>query len=143
MTQRENMADVGGRSGYFSPARVLQVVALTFAAAAALAVLFLPGSVEVTQTSDGRQYIEEPTLFQTLGPRIFVTLLIPLLLTCVPLLFSGRGWKGVSIAATVGLAVFSVIGSASIGWFYLPALVAAVAALFLSNQKRGESRALP
>lgn len=142
MTQRENLADVGGRSGYFSPARVLQVVALTFAVAAALAVLFLPGGVEITKTSDGRQYIEEPTLFQTLGPHIFVPLLIPLLLTCAPLLFTGRGWKGVSIAATVALAVFSVIGSASIGWFYLPALLAAVAALFLPNQKLGQSRTL-
>jgi hypothetical protein len=131
MAERKHMAAVGGRSAYFDPARVLQIVALTFAVAAVLVALFLPGGVSVTETSDGRQYIETPTLFQTMGQRLVIPLLIPLFLTAMPLLFPGRAWKGISIAATVGLAAFSVIGSASIGWFFLPALAAAVAALFI------------
>jgi hypothetical protein len=125
MAERKHMAAVGGgRSAYFNPARVLQIVALTFAVAAVLGALFLPGGFSVTQTSDGRQYIETPTLLQTMGQR----LVIPLFLTAVPLLFPGRGWQGISIAATIALA-----GSSIIGWFFLPALAAAVAVLFLDE----------
>jgi hypothetical protein len=43
----------------------------------------------------------------------------------------------VSVATTVALAVFVVIGSASIGWFYVPALIAAVAAVVAAMENRG------
>ncbi|MDR6415532.1 hypothetical protein [Pseudarthrobacter sulfonivorans] len=55
-------------------------------------------------------------------------LLIPVALTALPLLIRGRALIPVSVATTVTLVVFVVIASASIGWFYLPALAAAVAA---------------
>jgi hypothetical protein len=66
---------------------------------------------------------------------IFVPLLIPVALTGVPLL-TGHARNGAWIATTVALAIFSVVGSASIGWFYLPATIAAFIALFSSSGKR-------
>ncbi|WP_345150055.1 hypothetical protein [Arthrobacter ginkgonis] len=41
-----------------------------------------------------------------------------------------------SIAATVLLAIFTVIGSASIGWFYLPALLASAGAVLVRPTAR-------
>lgn len=64
-------------------------------------------------------------------------LLIPTVLTALPLLIRGRARIKVSVAATVALAVFVVMGSASIGWFYIPALTAAVAAVVAAMDNSG------
>jgi hypothetical protein len=64
-------------------------------------------------------------------------------LTGLPLLFTGRARNGASIATTVALAIFTVVGSASIGWFYLPAAIVAFIALFSSSRKRETLRAHP
>lgn len=97
--------------------------------------MFLPGGVEVSQMNDGPQRVETPTLLATMGPVIFVPLLIPVILTGIPLLFTRRASKGVSIATTVVLAVFA---SASIGWFHLPATIIALVSLFVPSRKRAK-----
>ncbi|NWL31651.1 hypothetical protein [Paenarthrobacter nitroguajacolicus] len=61
-----------------------------------------------------------------------MALLIPVALTALPLLTRGRARISVSVATAVALVVFVVIGSGSIGWFYVPALTAAVAAVVAS-----------
>jgi len=49
----------------------------------------------------------------------------------------------VSVVTTAALAGFVLIGSASIGWFYLPALTAAVAAVTVSIGSRPRLRLRP
>lgn len=86
--------------------------------------------------SGGPAQVSHPTLLETNGPSIFVPLLIPVALTALPLLIRGRARTPVSVATTVALVVFVVIASASIGWFYIPALAAAVAAVITSIGSR-------
>lgn len=117
-------------------ARVLQGVAFALTIAVALAVLFLPTYASETSSAgsgspDGPVVTEGLTALAVNGPAILVPLLIPVFLTGLPFLVRGKPWKGVSIAATVLLAAFAVLGLASIGLFYLPALVASTAALLV------------
>jgi len=49
----------------------------------------------------------------------------------------------VSVVTTAALTVFIFIGSASIGYFYMPTLTAAVAALVASTSRRGRLQARP
>ena len=140
--QYERESGVNPRPRYFSLKRVLQIVAFVFTIAAALVVIFLPGSIEVSQDSTGRQAVTTPTLIQSSGGAILVPLLIPVILTVIPLLVRNRGWQATSIVATVILAVFAIIASASIGMFYLPAVVAAVTSLFIPSRKRIKPSAL-
>lgn len=87
---------------------------------------------QVKLASGGPEQVSHPTLLETVGPSIFVPLLIPVALTALPLLTRGRARTPVSVATTFALVVFVVIGSASIGWFHVPALAAAVAAVVAS-----------
>ncbi|GAA3666166.1 hypothetical protein GCM10023081_01210 [Arthrobacter ginkgonis] len=116
-------------------------MAFALAIAASLAVLFLPLYTSETISAgsrdpDSRRVTEQLTLLEVNGPAIFVPLLIPVLLTGLPLLLRGKAWRGLSLAATVLLAVFAVLGLASIGWFYLPALFASAGALLVRPAKR-------
>lgn len=122
---------------------VLQIVAFTLTISAALVVLLVPGYMEMRLTNDGPEQVKALTLLEAVGPSIFVPLLIPVALTGLPLLLTGRARNGASIATTVALAIFTVVGSASIGWFYLPATIAAFIALFSSSRKRETLRAHP
>nr|WP_172684766.1 hypothetical protein [Arthrobacter rhombi] len=124
-----------------APTRALQGVAFALTIAVAVAVLLIPlvtseTYVEGPGIPDSPPVTEHLTLLEETGPAIFVPLLIPVLLTGIPLLIRGKPWKGVSIAATVLLAIFTVIGSASIGWFYLPALLASAGALLVRPTAR-------
>jgi len=126
-------------------ARVLQGVAFALAIAATLVVFFLPlytsvSSVEGSGIPGTPEVTEQLTLLAVNGPGIFVPLLIPVFLTGLPLLVRGKPWKGLSIAATVLLGAFAVLGSASIGWFYLPALLASTGALLVRPKERPSAR---
>lgn len=111
---------------------VRQVLSVSLAIFASLVLLLVPMYTQVKLTSGGQEQVNHPTLLETVGPSIFVPLLIPVALTALPLLIRGRARTLVSVATTVALVVFVVIGSASIGWFYIPALAAAVAAVVTS-----------
>ena len=111
---------------------VRQVLAVSLAIVASLVLLLVPMYTQVKVTSGAPAQVSHPTLLETSGPSIFVPLLIPVTLTVLPLLIRGRARTPVSVATTAALVVFVVIGSASIGWFYVPALAAAVAAVVAS-----------
>ncbi|MFF5790801.1 hypothetical protein ACFY5D_02015 [Paeniglutamicibacter sp. NPDC012692] len=114
---------------------VLQAVAFTLAITASLVLLLIPGYTEVTQSSDGPEQVTTSTLLETVGPWIFVPLLIPVVLTGLPLVFRGRSNIYASVAAAIALAIFTVLGALSIGWFYLPATGVAFIALFSLSTK--------
>ena len=118
------------------PARVLQGVAFSLAVAGGIALLLIPTYTSVSSVGgpgipDTPEVTEHLTLLAVNGPSILVPLLIPVFLTGLPLLIRGNPWRGVSIAATVLLAAFAVLGLASIGLFYLPALFASTGALLV------------
>lgn len=119
------------------PKRVRQIVAFSLTIATSLVLLLVPLYIEVKLIDGGPEQVSTSTLLETVGPSIFVPLLIPLALTGLPLLLSGRARDYGSVANTVALAIFIVIGSASIGWFYVPAMTAAVAALAVPSRRRG------
>lgn len=122
---------------------VRQVLAFALAIVASVVLLLVPFYTQVKVTSGGPEQVTHPTLLEINGPSIFVPLLIPVVLTGLPLLIRGRARTPVSVVATVGLAIFVVIGSASIGWFYIPALTAAVAAVVSSLDRQPRLQVRP
>ena len=125
------------------PMSIRQIIAFSLTIAVALVALLVPLYVNVRLANDGSEQITTPTLFETVGPSIFVPLLIPVALTGLPLLLTGRAQRYASVATTVALAFFTIIGSATIGWFYVPALAAAVASVVARPESRGTPDGAP
>jgi len=67
---------------------------------------------------------------------LLLVVLAPILLALVPLLVRGRVWRPVAIAALVLLAGLAVWLSATVGLLLIPALLAALVALFLPDRPR-------
>ncbi|WP_426228408.1 hypothetical protein [Pseudarthrobacter sp. DSP2-3-2b1] len=111
-----------------------QALAALLAAVASAAVLVVPLYTEVELSAGGPGQVRHLTLLETVGPAVFLPLLVPLVLTSLPLLVRGSARTIVSVTTTAALAIFVVIGSGSIGWFYVPALAAAVAAIVASRK---------
>ena len=120
-----------------------QVLALSLAIIASLLLLLAPLYTQIELKAGGPEGVSHPSLLETVGPSIFLPLLIPVALTALPLLMRERARVQVSVAATAALAVFVLIGSASIGWFYFPSLAAAVTALVASMNSRPRLQASP
>lgn len=125
------------------PKNVRQTFAVLLTIITSLVLLLVPLNTEVSLTNGGPEQVSHSTLLETVGISIFVPLLIPVALTALPLLLRGRARTYVSVSTTVALAAFIVIGSASIGCFYVPALIAAVAALVAPTRSRGRLQARP
>jgi hypothetical protein len=109
------------------------LVAPGLALLAAVAAVFLPLQHEVvSQAGPGPlQTLELETayrsLLQTEGASVLVAAGLPILVALVPLVFAaGRHARRAEIVSAVLLAGFVVVAGFSIGFFYLPAAVAAV-----------------
>lgn len=98
------------------------VVALLLALTASVALLFIPfyGSVEV-----GAEPTGTATLIEVNGSGVVILLALPVLFTAVITMVRGRRAVLVSALCTGLLAAFVLLGIASIGMFYLPALIVA------------------
>lgn len=125
------------------PKNLRQTVAVSLAIVTSLALLLIPTYARAKLTTGGIEQTRYLTLLEVVGPFVFVPLLIPVALTALPLLLRGRERIYVSVVTTVALTVFIFIGSASIGYFYVPALIAAVAAVVASTSSRGRLQARP
>ena len=108
--------------------------------AATLAAVLLPAGVSELRSSSGEHIIETPTLLQKYSPLILIPLLIPIALAIVPLVFSGKTWRASSILCTAALGVFAIIASATLGWYYLPALIVAIIAVCLPQRHPAKSK---
>lgn len=120
-----------------------QVLAVSLAIVASSVLLVVPTYTQATVTAGGLEQVKHLTLLEINGPSILVPLVIPMVLTALPLLIRGRTRTSVSVVATAALVGFVLIGSASIGWFYFPALVAAVAAVIVSVGSRPRLQVRP
>lgn len=122
---------------------IRQVLAISLAILASSVLLMVPMHTQAKVTAGGLEQVKHLTLLELVGPSILVPLLIPMVLTALPLLTRGRARTSVSVVTTAALAGFVLIGSASIGWFYVPALAAAVAAVIVSIGSRPRLRVRP
>jgi hypothetical protein len=111
---------------------VWQLGAFTLSAVASLLLVFLPAfsSSSESSTSAGVEQTRTTTLLEEQGPAILITLAVPVVLTLLPLLLRGRGpaRRAVSVLCTVMLGAGTLLALLSVGAFYLPALVCAIAA---------------
>jgi hypothetical protein len=107
-----------------------QVVALGLSLLASLVLLVIPafGGTSASSDNGGREVVRTTTLLESEGSRVLLILLIPVVLTLVPLLIRGRGRGAFSVLAALLLGIGALLGLASIGAFYLPALIFAIAA---------------
>jgi hypothetical protein len=97
--------------------------------------LLVPVYSTVKISNDGPDQVTASTLLEIVGPYIFVLLLIPVALTGLPLLLTAPARNYLSVATTVALAICTLLASATIGWFYVPALAAALAFVLVPSRK--------
>ncbi|MEV7646639.1 hypothetical protein [Arthrobacter sp. NPDC089319] len=119
---------------------VVQAAACLLALAASAAALFLPTVVQETVSgspgAEPERSIETLTLLQASPGTILIPLAVPPLLTLLPLLVPRRAAWLAGIICCALLFGFIALATATVGWFYLPALAAAVVAVFLRNAAR-------
>jgi hypothetical protein len=124
-----------------SPSRRAVVLATLLAGSGSLLLLWLPVYGAATESSstgpDGIQVLtgtaSSATLLEVNGPRIGMVLLVPLLLTGVPLVVPGRrGSVMATVLSALALSALVVLTGFSIGLFYLPSALALVVGAWLA-----------
>lgn len=100
---------------------------LALAVVAFVVLLFLPVYVSASGTA-GAVVTERSTLLEANGGRILIPLLIPVLITLVISLVRGPVAGPLLLASAIVLTAFCVLTLFSIGIFYAPAALAAIAA---------------
>lgn len=121
---------------FLSAKRILQLISVALAVGAAVAVANLPLYTQVTATSDGVEQVGSATVLDEAGLGYLAVLAIPVVAAVLPLPASGRAWQPLSILSAVLLAGWCILGALSIGWFFVPALAAAVVAVCLPMRRR-------
>ena len=105
---------------------------LAWAAGAYLVLLWLPayGWERVTQTAGGAELrtAGRATLAAVNGPRVYLTLAVPLVAAAVAALpWPVRFRQPAAVAGAVIIGAFAVLGMASVGMFFLPSAVGLIA----------------
>ena len=122
------------RRGYWNAKRVAQLIAFVLATMAAIAVLFVPSYTTAISDSDGNETIGGSTVWEVNGPTFLLVMAIPIAITILPLLVRGPSWPAASVIAAVLIGLFAVIGSLSIGFYFIPAVAAELVAVFLPSR---------
>jgi len=116
--------------------RITQIVAAALTVAATLALLIIPSYTSVSENSAGEETIETLPLLAVVGTWYLVVLALPIVFTIAPLIPKHRRWQTVSVVSTILLVMFTVIGALSIGYYYIPAAIVAIIAVFLPTSGR-------
>lgn len=120
----------------FNGKRAVQILALVLAVAGLVTAGLLPLATSVTETSDGVREVTRETLLAQNGPGILAILAVPVILTLVPVLLRGRAWFRGSIVCGVLLALGIGPAMMSVGFFFVPALLAAGVGMILPPRRR-------
>ncbi len=128
--------ELAAHSGYWNAKRVIQIIALAINAAAVSAIVLLPSYVSVTTDSAGNESITTRAVLQVGGTGFVAILALPLIFAAAPLFARGSSWQIFSIGSTVLLAVFAIVASLSIGFYFLLAVVLEGIAVFLRPRRR-------
>lgn len=130
----------GDAPAWYDRKRVVQLVAFVASIVGAAFALFMPAyeSTLESWSSSGETSVETQTqtLLEVNGPSVIGLILVPIILTGISLVVSGRARVPVSIVATVLLVVLVFISGATIGLFYAMAAIAAIVALFVPARSR-------
>lgn len=135
-SQYQERTGVSLRPAYFTVKRVAQYMAAAFAVAAVLAAALLPVYTSVASGSAGQVDASSANLVQVNGLSVLLVLAVPLAMVILPLPATGRAWQPLSIVSTILLTTFAAISAASIGLYFLPAVLAAIAAAVLPGRSR-------
>lgn len=127
-------------SGYFTPRRIVQIVALSFALTTSVLLLFLPSGVSETVTigADGTAITEtvRTTLVEENGPGVILPLSVPVIAAALPLASLRGNPRALAVVSTAAIGLFIVISMFSVGVFYAPTFGAALLAVFLRGAPR-------
>lgn len=119
-----------------SPSRICQLVAVALAVAAGLLLLLLPVYGGTSTSMDGSGVTTTTTTHATLaeenGRGVYALLLVPVVLTALPLIAVGTTYRVVSWVAAALLAACCLLALLTIGVFYLPALAMLVTGAVLA-----------
>jgi hypothetical protein len=108
-------------------ATVLAVVSVALAAVASVGLAVWPCSYS-TQSSDGAGGCA--SILDVNGTRVLVILAVPVVLTAAAVVAARLGIRWFVIAIASAYVVLCVLALASIGLFYLPSVIALLAAAF-------------
>lgn len=135
MDKLGTMVKPAASKAYWHPRRALQALGAVLTLLAVWALLFLPTYMTTSTDQFGNEVVGSATAWDVNGAWLLVVLAFPLLLAVLPLLVRGRAWYGVSLTCTVLLGVFVVLGSLSLGFFFLPGFIAMLIAVLLRPRR--------
>ncbi len=124
--------------GYWSAKRVVQAIALVLAVLGAWLMLVMPSYGTATSVSGGAETFGTLSMLDAVGPAALGLAAVPVAIALLPLFGVGRAWQVLSIVASVLMGCFVLLGMLSVGFFYVPALLAGLVAVFL--EPRGVRR---
>lgn len=128
--------------GYWNSKRIVQLTALVLALLAYLALAFaVPVYSTYSTDSSGSGTSGDQTLVEANGIAVLFVMAIPVVLTAIPLIVRGRAWPTVSLVTGLLVVAFVLIASLSIGWFFVPAMIAAIVAVALPPRAGRSPRA--
>lgn len=127
--------DPGGRTW------VIAAVLLT--SAVSLALTFLP-TVSTATSTGGTEQTGRASLIESQGWTVAATLVVPVLISAVPLLVPVRHRRWATIGSATLFTAGAMVAVASVGLFYLPSaallVVAAVRTLVVTADRTGTPR---
>lgn len=120
-----------GENRYWGAKRLVQVIALALAVLGAWLMLEVPSYGTATTDSHGAETAETLSMLDAVGPAALGLAAVPVAIAVLPLFGVGRARQPLAIAGSVLMACFVLLGILSIGFFYVPALLAGLVAVFL------------
>lgn len=136
-------AHAPGKQGGRKPFTAASVLALLALVVAVVASSFLATSaVYSTLTCEmSNCWVTRQTLAEVNGDRAYVILMIPVILAALGMVaVHGRLPSALRWLVWAGLLTFAFLGSASIGFAYLPAVLLLLVAVVLSSRQRSVAR---
>ncbi|HET8927257.1 MAG TPA: hypothetical protein VFN24_05440 [Microbacterium sp.] len=127
-----------GGERYWGAKRLVQVIALVLAVLGAWLMLVMPSYGTATTDSTGAETFATLSMLDAVGPAARGLAAVPVAIALLPLFGVGRAWQPLSIVASVLMGCFVLLGILSVGFFYVPALLAGLVAVFL--EPRGVRR---
>ncbi|WP_156377157.1 hypothetical protein [Microbacterium sp. Root53] len=110
--------------------RTLQKAAVACVAVAGAVVLFAPAYSTASIGADGVERAGSASVLQHVGPWTLLLVLIPAAIAAVPLVAAPWPGQSSTIVSASLMVAWGIVGAASIGVLYWPAILCSVASVF-------------